>query len=125
MGTKALFADPVPAIIGIGDVRREVTQRGLVGPKRRVAQVPDRAQVPEILLDMGRRPMPRKFIHMIHEPANIPDALVNGVELQVARQLLVPPPIEHLIEGLLFRMKQLDGAQKVHPSGSIDCHSAS
>ena len=59
--------------------------------------------------------MPGKFIHVIHEPADIPDALVNGVELQVAGQLLVPPAIEHLIEGLLLGMKQLDGAQKVHP----------
>nr|BFE46093.1 hypothetical protein GCM10017547_39860 [Pseudarthrobacter oxydans] len=61
---------------------------------------------------------------MVDEPADIPDALVNGVELQVARQLLVPPAIEHLIKGLLFGMKQLDGTQKVHASGSIDCHSA-
>jgi hypothetical protein len=60
--------------------------------------------------------VPGKFIHVIHEPADIPDALVNGVELEVARQLLVAPTIEHLIEGLLFGMKQLDGAQKLHAS---------
>ncbi len=59
--------------------------------------------------------MPRKFIHMIHEPADVTDALVNRVELQVARELLVAPAIQHLIEGLLFGMKQLDGTQKMHP----------
>ena len=63
----------------------EMAQRGLVGAQCRVAQVPDRAHVPEILLDLGRGPLPWKFIHMVHEPADIPDALVNGVELQVAR----------------------------------------
>ena len=62
---------------------------------------------------------------MVYKPADVPDALVNGVELQIARQLLVSPAIQHLIEGLLFRVEQLDGAQKVHPSGSINCHSAS
>lgn len=98
MGTKALFADPVPAIIGVGDIGREVTQCGLVGAQSRVTQVSDQAQSPEILLDMGRRPMPRKFIHMIHEPADVPDALVNRVELEVSRELLVAPAIKHLIE---------------------------
>jgi hypothetical protein len=91
MGTKALFADPVPAIIGVGDIGREVPQRGLVSPKRRVTQVPDRAQIPEILLDMGGGPVPGKLIDVVYKPANVPDALVNGVELQIARQLLVPP----------------------------------
>ncbi|GAA2143962.1 hypothetical protein GCM10009825_34890 [Arthrobacter humicola] len=116
MSTKALFADPVPAIVRVGDIGREVPQRRLMGPKRRVAQVPDRAQIPEILLDLGRGPVPGKLIHMVHEPANVPDALINSVELQIARQLLVPPAIEHLIKGLLFGMKQLNGAKKVNPS---------
>jgi hypothetical protein len=59
--------------------------------------------------------MPGKFIHMVHEPADIPDALVNGAELQVAGELLVAPAIQHLIERLLFGMEQLNGAQKVNP----------
>ncbi|GAA1132310.1 hypothetical protein GCM10009582_32190 [Arthrobacter flavus] len=63
-------------------------QRGLVGAQRRMAQVPDRAQVPEILLDVGRRPMPGVFVHVLHEPADIPGALVDRVELQVPRELL-------------------------------------
>ncbi len=66
--------------------------------------VPDRAQITEVLLNMGRSPVPRELIHIVHEPAHVPDAF-NSVELQVARQLPVPPAIEHLIEGLLFEMK--------------------
>jgi hypothetical protein len=59
--------------------------------------------------------VPWKFVYVVYESADIADALVNGVEFQVARQLLVPPAIEHLIQGLLLGMKQPDATQKVHP----------
>ncbi|WP_026550376.1 hypothetical protein [Arthrobacter sp. Br18] len=60
--------------------------------------------VPEVLAEEFRELL-RKLIHIAHEPANLRDALVSGVELQVARQLLVTPSIEHPVEGLLFGMK--------------------
>lgn len=84
MCATTLLADPVPAVAAVCDVGGEMAQRGPVAAQHRVAQLPDREQIPEILLHMGRRPMPRKFIPIVHEPANIPDELVNRPELQVA-----------------------------------------
>ena len=124
MRAEPLLADPVPAIVRIGNVRSEPAKGRLVGADGRVAQLVDRAQIPEILLDMGRRPVPGKLVHMIHEPPNAGDALIDRVELKVPGQLLVAPAREHVLQRLLLGMQQLNSTQLQHTPGPIDRHYA-
>lgn len=89
-----------------------------------MAQAVDRAQIPEILLDMSRSPAPGKLVHMIHEPPNAADALIDRVELKVPGQLLIAAAREHFLQRLLLWMQQLNSTQLQHTPGPIDRHYA-
>ena len=82
----------------------------------------DRAEVTEILLDMLRCPVPGELVHMVDEPADTCDSLVDRVELEVPGELLVAPPGQHVLKRLFLGMQQLNSAQLQHTPGRVDRH---
>lgn len=79
-------------------------QRRLMGTERRVRDTAYRSLVSEVLIDQRRRPTPRILVDRLLEPPNEADPLINRRDLQIPRQLLIPPPREHLLDRLLLRM---------------------
>ncbi|GAB5898949.1 hypothetical protein OKHIL_47580 [Mycolicibacterium mageritense] len=57
---------------------------------------------------------------MRDETANKGYPLVDGLMVEVAAQLLVAPPIEHLLDGLGLRMQQRNRAHQEHATALID-----
>jgi hypothetical protein len=54
------------------------------------------------------------------EPANQADTGVDGVVVEVAAQLLVPPTVQHFLDGLNLGMQQWDRANQEHASALVD-----
>lgn len=75
----------------------------MVAAERRVGDVLDRAQIGGELLDHGRRQVPRVLVDVVEEPLHAAQTLLDRGELEVARQLLVAPAVEHQLEHLLVR----------------------
>jgi hypothetical protein len=93
VGAESLFADPVPPVVGIADIRAEHPQRILVTPHRRLLSPFHRAQIAEKLLHQARRPRPRKLIGRLDEALNQARSPRNRVSIQVAAQLLITPTL--------------------------------
>ena len=99
-----------------------MAQRALLTPQRRVPELGDRAQITEVLLHVRRRPPPRELVDVRDEPAHVAGPLLNRGELQVPRQLLVPPPLQHLLHDLRLRVQQRNRTHQVHPPDLVHRH---
>jgi hypothetical protein len=120
VGAESLFADPVPPVVGIADIRAEHPQRILVTPHRRLLSPFHRAQIAEKLLHQARRPRPRKLIGRLDEALNQARSPRNRVSIQVAAQLLIAPTLEHLVDRLGLRMQHRNRTDHIHATAQID-----
>ena len=96
--SEVLLADPVPAIIRRRHVGAERPKRGLIAPDRGLGGVLHAAQIPEELIHVGRRPLPRILVRGLLEPRHQPFPAFDGAKRQIPAQLLIPPAGEHLGE---------------------------
>jgi hypothetical protein len=104
---KLAIADLHPVVQRVREVVTEPTDRPMVGAHRR--QRPSAtARLSSELIHIRDSPPPRRFVHEITEPCHrrrpVPDRLLT----EPARQLLVPPTIDHRTENLRFRVRQCD-----------------
>jgi hypothetical protein len=120
MRAESLFADSIPSVIGIADIRAEQPQRVLVTTHSRLLASFDRPQIAEELLNQGRRPHPRELIVVLDETLNQPDSSRNRVMAQVAAHLLIAPSLQHLIDGLHLRMQQRNRSDDMHAATLVE-----
>ncbi|WP_308258977.1 hypothetical protein [Pseudonocardia sp. H11422] len=59
------------------------------------------SEITEELIDVTHRPCPRHLVAVIKEPRNHACPGVDRRERQVPRQLLVPPPRQHVRQDLI------------------------
>ena len=97
-------------------------QRRLMGTQRRMRDTTYRSLVSEVLIDQRRRPTPRILVDRLQEPPNEADPLINRRDLQIPRQLLIPPPCEHLLDRLLLRMQQPSRPDQSHSAHLVNGH---
>ena len=62
---------------------------------------------------------------MRDEAANQADAVIDGVGIEVAAQLLVAPAVEHLLDRLDLGMEQGNRAHQEYSAALVDGHHAS
>jgi hypothetical protein len=94
--------------------------RVLVTADRRLLPTTHRAQIAEELLSHDRGPRPRELVGHLQEPLHDPDPTCDRLVVEVAAQLLVAPPLKHLLDGLRLGMQQRDRPDDVHATASID-----
>jgi len=95
---EPLDADPVPLRGRIGQEVAEHLQMGLVGADGRERQLQDRAFMGEELIGITDRPVPRKVPGVIDEPADQAFTSPDRARREVARQLLLFPACEDVLE---------------------------
>jgi len=59
---------------------------------------------------------------VLHEPLDAAQPLVDRGELEVARQLLVAPAVEHHLENLLVGPEHRQRLHQVDSSRAVDLH---
>lgn len=104
MTSEALLAHPVPAVIGMADIGAEQFQGVLITADGGLLAPVDRAQITEELLSDRRCPCPRELVGNVDEPLHDPDPPGDRLVIEVAAQLLIAPPLEHLLDGLRLGM---------------------
>lgn len=107
MRVEQLHAAIHPAVAVVKQVVAEQRDRVLMRPHRRDRQRPrsrDECSCP--FLDIGRRPLPRRGVAEVREPAHLGRSGLDSLPRQHPRGLLRRPPRQHLIEELLRRTQQ-------------------
>ncbi|WP_251039009.1 hypothetical protein [Agromyces sp. ISL-38] len=84
----------------------------------------ENTSISEELIGVGRRPVPWVLIRRSEESFDEPFALLDRLEGEVAAQLLVPPPVEHVADGLFLRMEHANNVLANHPATVIHQHAA-
>jgi hypothetical protein len=74
------------------------------------------AQIPEELIHVDRRPLPRILIRGLLEPRHQPLPAFDSAKRQIPAQLLIPPPGEHLGEHDILRVEETHCAEIQNPS---------
>jgi hypothetical protein len=117
-----LLADAVPAVAGFDEVGAEQAQGVLVGPDGGLAQRVLGAQVPEELVDVLHRPVPRHLVGEPQKPADQPLAALDRGEREVARQLLAAPPGQHLLKHLVCSLQMSNTGELDDPADVVNSH---
>ena len=120
--TEAALAQSIPPVVEVADVGAEQLQRRLTTAYRRVRDSANRAEVSDVFLDHGWYPCPRELVGVVDEPYDHLLTLLDGAELQVSAELLVPPSREHVFDGLLLGMQWCHRLDQDDASAPVDPH---
>ncbi len=85
------FTDIWPAVFGTTHVVTKHAYRPLVTPYRRLGCVAFGAQILEEEINVAGNPVPRVLVERLEQSTYKPLARVDGAELQVPAELLIPP----------------------------------
>jgi hypothetical protein len=80
------------------------------------------AQIAEVLVDVGMRPVPRHLVRVVEEAPYDPLATVDGIDAEVARELLPSPACQHLLEDLVGGIEVANAAELDHPTEVVNRH---
>ncbi|GAA1053197.1 hypothetical protein GCM10009570_17860 [Dietzia natronolimnaea] len=62
------------------------------------------------------------LIRVIDEPFDLLDAGIDGLEPEVAAELLVAPSLQHLCDGLFLGMQRPDSTDEIGASNIVNRH---